>query len=443
VSGGVLAGALGVTVLATLIFAIGPAVICSRVELEQALRSGVRQSAGKRSRLLQEAIVASQVALALLVLSAAALVARSFSRLEHSELAFEPAHLLVAELAFRAGHHDSGPEQAALLEQLLSALRTVPGVDAVSTVVAVPYASTRSWEGRPSLEGQSEEDAARQPLIDIEVVAPSFFASLGLPVLRGRGFSDADRKGASAVVVLSQSAARHYWPGRDPIGKHIVIGPPTEAYTATVVGIVPDMRYRDLREPHASIYYPLAQSFFPFAPTTLVVRSARAPSDLAAAMRGMLAETTPDIVLASVRPFDALIAGPLAQPRMNALLLAVFASAALVLAAVGLFGVLAMMVRQRTRELAVRMAMGASPTDVARLVIQRAVMLATIGAAAGLLGALALNRLLGALLFEISPTDATTLAAVTASVFGVATIASLLPARSSARIEPGVALRAD
>jgi len=157
----------------------------------------------------------------------------------------------------------------------------------------------------------------------------------------------------------------------------------------------------------------------------------------------VLTETTPDIVLANIQPIDALIAGPLAQPRMNALLLAVFAAAALVLAAVGLFGVLAMMVRQRTRELAVRMAMGATPTNVARLVVRRGVLLATIGAAAGLLGALALNRLLSALLFEISPTDASTLAVVTALVFAVAAIASLLPARSSTRIEPAVALRAE
>ena len=443
VNGTALAGAFGITALAMLLFALAPAVLSSRAELEQVLRSGARQSATRHSRLLQDGLVAAQVAFALLVLSAAALIGRSLVELQRVDLAFNPSRLMVAELAFRVGHSDAGQQQLVLLEQLLPVLQSLPGVEGVSPVVATPYSSTRSWEGRPALEEQSEEEANSNPMVDIEVVAPSFFSSLGLPVTRGRGFTDEDRKGSPPVVVLSQTAARYYSPDGDVIGKRLRLGPRTDPHVATVVGIVPDTRYRELREAHASIYFPLRQSFFPFAPTTLIIRTSRTTSDVAAALRGMLAETAPDVVLASVEPFDALLAGPLAQPRMNALLLMVFAAAALALAGVGLFGVLATMVRQRTRELGMRMALGASPADLAWLVLRRGLVLAGAGASIGLLGALAANRMLGALLFRVSTTDGVTLAAVTFGVLGVAVAACVVPARASTRIEPAVALRAE
>jgi predicted permease len=443
-NGTALVAALGITTMATLLFAVAPAILTSRVEAHEVLRSGTRQSATRRSRLVTEALVAGQVALALLVLSAAGLIGRSLIKLERADLAFDPSRLMVAELAFGAERYDTGPKQGALLERVLPVIQAVPGVQAVSPVVAVPYASTRSWEGRPAVEGQSEQEAATNPMIDFEVVAPSFFGTLGLPVTRGRAFTDADRAGAPAVVVLSQSAARRYWPNGDPVGKHVLLGAPSEhPPLATVVGIVPDTRYRDLREPHATIYFPLRQSFFPFAPTTLVIRTGRTASDFAASLRRAVAETAPDVAVASVAPFEALLAAPLAQPRMNALLLAVFAAAAVALAGVGLFGILATMVHQRMRELGVRMALGASGANVARLVLTRGLALAGVGMAVGLVGALAANRLLAALLFQVTPTDPVTLSLVAVAIIAVATLASIVPVRSSTRIDPAIALRAE
>jgi predicted lysophospholipase L1 biosynthesis ABC-type transport system permease subunit len=245
------------------------------------------------------------------------------------------------------------------------------------------------------------------------------------------------------VIVLSETAARHYWPQQDPIGRRLVMGPPSDRKLLTVVGVVPDTRYRDLRDARPSIYFPLRQSFFPFAPTTLAIRTSGAPAAVVPALRRTLAETAPGVVVASAAPFDALLDAPLAQPRLNALLLAVFALAAVALAAVGLFGVLATLVRQRAREFGVRMALGARSADVARLVLRRGMALAGAGTAVGLLGALAVNRLLGALLFEVSPTDAATLAAVALVLLAVAALACALPARSSARVQPATALRAD
>jgi predicted permease len=279
-------------------------------------------------------------------------------------------------------------------------------------------------------------------MLNMELVTPNYFAMFGIPVLRGRGFTDADREGAPPVVMLSESAARGYWPDEDPIGKRLRMGPP-QAPPLTVVGIVPDTRYRDLRAARASVYFPLRQSFFPFAPTTLAIRTGVPPSAAVPAIRRAIEEVAPGVALAGAAPFETFLERPLAQPRLNAALLAVFAGAAVVLAAVGLFGVMATMVRQRARELGVRLALGATAGDVRRLVLRRGLAIAAVGAAAGLAGALLANRLLASMLYEVSPTDGATLLVVTAALLAVAGVASLLPARASTRIDPASALRAE
>jgi putative ABC transport system permease protein len=436
--------AMGITALAMLLFALAPAVASSRADPNALLRSGARGSAGRRSRRASEALVVGQVALALLVLSAAALLVRSFVQLQRSDLAFDPSRLLVAELALRTDLLDTPAKQRAALEQLLPALASLPGVRAVSPTVAVPFSGTHGWDGKPAVEGQTREQWQANPMLNMEVVTPSWFATFGVPILRGRAFTDEDRQGAPAVVMISQSTAQHFWPDADPIGRTMMMGLGLDAPSFTVAGVVPDLRYRDLRVPRASLYFPLAQSFFPFVPTTLVVRTSAAPESVSPAISRLLDEgVAPGIALVSASPFADFMDGPLAQSRLNALLLAAFAAAALVLAAVGLFGVMATMVRQRTRELGVRMALGATSAEVARLVLRRGVSLAAIGTAAGLIGALGANRLLSALLYEVSPTDAATLATVATGLLVVAVLAIVLPARASARIAPAEALRSD
>ncbi|GLC25786.1 ADOP family duplicated permease [Roseisolibacter agri] len=440
---GALLGAAAVTGVTMLLAGVAPAVLASRVDVQGALRSGARHGAGRGARRLRETLVAGQVALALLVLAAAALIGRSLLNLERAELAFDGERLLVAELALRQDAYDTPAKQRAMLTQLLPAVRALPGVRAASPVVAVPYAGSGGWDGRLEIEGQSERDAAASPLLNMEVVAPEYFATLGLPVTRGRAFTDADGEGAPPVVMLSERAAMVYWGDADPIGKRLQMGPPQARRTFTVVGIVPETRYRDLREARPSVYFPLAQSFFPFAPSTLVVRAAGAPAQVAPALRRALAETAPGVALASATPFETLREAPLAQPRLNALLLAAFAGAAVLLAAVGLFATMATTVRQRTRELGVRMALGATARDVAWLVVRRGLVVASIGTVGGLAGALAANRALAALLFDVAPTDPATLAAVAIGLLVVAALASLLPARSGARVEPVTALRTE
>jgi len=247
-----LAGAVGITGVAMLIFGLAPAVITSRVEIERVLRSGTRQSAGRRSRLGTEGLVAGQVALALLVLSAAGLIARSLIKLERAELSFEPSHLLIGDLALRYDQFDTAAKQQALLERLLPQVRAIPGVRAVSPVVAGPFSGPGGWDGKFAAEGQSPEQAAANPMLNMEVVTPDYFATLGIAVHRGRVFTDADREGAPPVVVISESVARLYWGTADPIGKRLRIGEHLER-AVSVVGVVPDTRYRDLRVNRSSL----------------------------------------------------------------------------------------------------------------------------------------------------------------------------------------------
>ena len=442
VSARTLAGAFAISALALLLFALAPALMASRANIHDALRSDTRQTAGRRPRLASEVLVAGQVALALIVLSAAGLIARSLVKLERADLAFDESRLLIAELALRYDQLDDVEKQRRAIDRVLTLIEHVPQVRSLSPVVAAPFSGTGGWDGRPTKEGQTPADAASNPMLNMEVVAPAYFETFGMPMLLGRGFTDADRENAPSVVVISQSAARHYWRSEDPIGKRLLMGTETPR-SFTVVGVVSDTRYRELREARPSIYFPLRQAFFPFTATTLAIRTRGEPAEAVSALRRVVGDSTPGIALASAAPFETLLEKPLAQPRLNALLLAVFASACVVLSAIGLFGVMSTMVRQRTREFGVRMALGATPRDVQRMVMGRGLAIACVGLAGGLIGALVANRLLRALLYGVTPTDTPTLLGVIALLACVAALASLLPARSSTRINVVTALRAE
>ena len=437
-----LAGALAITAAAILVFGLAPAILTSRLELQAALRTDTGQSATRRSRIGTEALVAAQLALALLVLTAAGAITRTLINLQRAALSLDPSHLLIGELALQSELLASPEKQRAMLNQLMPQLEAIPGVRAASPVVAVPFSGAAGWDGELAAEGQTPEDAAANPMLNLEVVAPSYFTTVGVPVLRGRTFTDQDREDALPVVVVSQSAAQHYWPRGDPLGKRLTMGADGDR-VFTVIGVVPDTRYRDLREARPSIYFPLDQSFFPFAPTSLAIRTDSHSPASVTAIRRVIGETVPGVALVSVAPFGTFLEGPLAQPRMNALLLAVFAAAALTIASVGLFGVMAAMVRQRTRELGIRLALGAAPRDLQRMVMRRGLTVATVGVLVGLLGAFLANRLLVSLLYHVAPTDGVTLLVATAVLLGVASLATAIPARVSTRADPLLALRAD
>lgn len=435
-------GALAISVITLLFFALVPALTTSRTDLHDALRSDTRQTTGRRPRRVTEGLVAGQVALAVLVLSAAGLIGRSLMKLERADFSFDASRLLIAELALRYDQLDNPARQRAAIDRLLPLVQRIPEVRSISPVVAAPFSGTGGWDGRLARDGQSIQEANANPMLNMEVVAPAYFQTFGMPVVRGRGFTNADRDGTQPVVVISESAARHYWPDANPIGRRLRMeGELGRSFI--VIGVVPDTRYRDLREARASIYFPLGQSFFPFTATTLAIRTTGPPADVVAALRRVVGESTPGIALASAAPFETFLEKPLAQPRLNALLLAVFASACVTLAAIGLFGVMSTMVRQRTREFGVRMALGATSGDLRRMVMRRGLAIACAGLSAGLVAALVINRLLTTLLYDVTPTDTTTLVGVTLLLITVSALASLLPARAGTRITIVNALRMD
>jgi len=436
-----LAAAFGITSLALVVFGLFPALATTRVDPVEALRGG-RSGTSRGQRRITELLVAGQIALAVLVLSAAALVGRSLIRLQGAELALRADNVLIGELAFRADQVEGKAKQLALLDRLVPAVRSLPGVLSVSPVVAIPFSGPGGWDGKPAAKGQTPEEAAANPMLNMEVVVPDYFATFGLAATRGRLFQASDREDAPRVVILSEAAAERFWPGRDPVGQRVTFGAEL-ADEFTVVGIVPETRYRDLREARASIYFPLRQSIFPFAPLTLAIRTASDPSAMVPALRQRIGELEPGVELANAAPFGSYLAGPLAQPRLNALLLGIFSAASVTLAAIGLFGVMMTMVRRRTREIGVRMALGARAGHVRTMVLRRGIGVAAAGTVAGLIASLAANRALSSLLFNVSTTDAVTLAAVAVVILTVAFLATAIPARSGTRIDPVRALRAD
>jgi putative ABC transport system permease protein len=434
-----LLGALAITCVALLVFSLAPVLITSRLDLQSALR-GARETPGRRSRLMTEAMVAGQIVLAVAVLSAAGLIVRSLVKLERANLAIDPTRILIGELSFRSDLVDSKEKQLVLLERILAEVRALPGVAAASPVLAIPFSGSGGFDGRLARDEQSAEEAGRNAMLNVEVVVPEYFAMFGLAPVRGRLISDGDLEGAPPVVVLSETAARNLWGGDDPIGKRVRMG---TGPAFNVVGIVPDTRYRDLRTARASVYFSLRQSIFPFAPLTLAVRTAGDPAAVAPSLRQSIAKVDPGLRLASALTFESHLDRPLEGPRLNSLLLGIFAGASLTLAAVGLFGVMATMVKQRTREIGVRMALGATRANVFGAVMRRGLAIALVGAAVGLVASVAGNRLLVALLYDISPTDVPTYVGALGVLLTVSASAIAVPARSSTRVDPVLALRAE
>lgn len=436
VSGTTLLLALGITTATIVLAGSGPALLAMWVPAGEVLATGSRHSGGPRGRRAAEVLVVAQIALATVSLVAAALVARSFIKLEGVGLAFDARELLAVTLVMQPETLSDDQRQQMSLDQVLAKTKALPGVRDVTAVFTVPFvAGGGGIDGHVSAPLQSEAERAGNPIVNLEIAAPNYFAALGIPLLRGRAFTSEDVHGSTPVIIVSSSVASHFWPDADPIGRQLVIS----KQSLTVMGVVPDTRYRELRVPWPTIYYPAAQSPLPL-PSTLLVRTTGAPAALVPAVRQAVSEV-PGLAVLDASPIETLLDVPLAQPRLSAMVISIFGFSAVLLAAIGLLAVIAMMVRQRTRELGIRMALGATSGRVRGMVMARGLLLAASGAAIGIGAALGANRLLSSLVFEISPTDGATLAAVAALMLTVAALASFMPARSSTRIDPAIVLR--
>jgi len=439
--------AVGVTLAAVLLFGVVPALIASRGELASPLRYDSRAGTETRARRrMRQALVASQVALALVMLAGAALLGRSLDRLQGLSLGYDPDHLSLISVAFPPSVYSDSAGKIdqrrldALGDQLAPAYRAVPGVTAVTQMLVPPFLGTGIFVGRLDFEGQTPEEMKSNPVYPMEAGGADYFRVYGIPILRGRAFTEGDDDKAENVAVVSQSAARKLWPDEDPVGKRIHFWSADSTTLRTVVGVAGDMHYRSLRESTAEIYLPWKQSYWQ---GSFAIRTTGNLASVLPALRRATAEVNPDLTLWQADPMDDLIAKPLAQPRMSALLLACFAFVSMLLAAIGLYGVMASSVRGSMRELGVRAALGASPERLRRGVLTQALIVTGTGAVVGLVVALAASRLLTKLLFEISPADPISMVGSAALLLIVALVAAYVPARQATRVDPVQALRSD
>ena len=448
VDASVIAFTIGVSLLTGLIFGLVPAAHASRAALSSSLKEGGRGAVVSRgSARLRSALVVVEMALAVLLLVGAGLLMRSFVRLQSVDPGFSPNQTLSFELTLPDSRYENDAPRVALFDQLLPRLRALPGVQRVGAVTGLPLAGFQ-FDISFMVAGRPPVPPADQPDMEIRVATADYFGTIGIPLVRGRLFSDDDRPGSPPVVLITEAAARRFFPNEDPLGKTIKLGwgkrNSAGRVTAggSVVGIVGDTKDAGLDEPNApQLYLPFRQ--WPVSAMSVLLKTSTPPASLADAVRTQVAAIDPNLPVSNIRTLDDIVSKSISQPRFYMTLLAIFAGVALVLAAIGIFGVLSYAVSQRTREIGIRMALGARESSVIGLVVWRAMGLVAVGVAAGLVGAAVVSHTLTKMLFGVTPTDPVTFVSVSALLGLVALLASYWPARRAARVDPIVALRAE
>ena len=442
---------LVVSLLTGVGFGLVPALRASASDLNDALKEGGRGSSeGIRRNRFRSLLMASEFALALMLLVGAGLMIRSFLALRSIDPGFDPKNLLTMVVPV-AGSREAAPERRAIFyEELLQRVRTLPGVVSASAINHLPLAGDE-WGRAFRVEGRPLAHQGDAPEATYRVVFPGYFRTMHIPVLRGREVSESDNLDAPAVVVVNELLANRYWPGEDPIGKRITLDDARHDSTSwlTVVGVVKNAVRGDWAAPeHEEIYLPFLQnrSYLEdpgahVAYQTLVIRTSGDAAALAPAVRNAVWSLDRSLPVSEVQTMDAVVERSTAQPRFNLFLLATFAAVALVLAAVGIYGVMSYSVSRRTHEIGLRMALGARPGDVMRVVVGQAMVLALVGACAGFVGALALGRFMSSFLYGVRPSDPLTFLAMSLILGAVALMASYIPARRATRIDPLLALR--
>ena len=422
-----------------LLFGLIPALRASRPDLSDALKEGGRAlSASLGRNRLRAALVAGEIALALVLLIGASLLFQSFLRLEHVTPGFEPGHILSMHVSLISSRYGK-PQQAAVgLEEMLKRIEQVPGVKSAGSIQYPPLGGAWSKTGF-YVAGRPIPRPSEAPVTGVSIVTPGYFASMSIPLVRGRLFTDRDGDNAPQVAIVSQSLARIHFHDVDPIGQRLFVqwGRDTPYQ---IVGVVADVKNDGLdQDSMPTVYFPEAQE--PENVATLVIRTGSDPMKLAPVIKQVIHAYDKDQALADIQPLDAFLSKSIARPRFQSVLLASFAILALLLAVIGIVGVMSYSVAQRRHEIGIRVALGADRGQVLQLVVGQGLTLAAIGIAAGLAGAFALTHYLRSLLFEISPTDPVTFAAVALVLFLVALAASYFPARKATRVDPMQALR--
>jgi putative ABC transport system permease protein len=446
---------LGFTLLTSLltsvVFGLVPAYQAVKFDLQTALKEGGRAAASARGRSrLRATLVVAEVALSLVLLVGAGLLIKSFWRLRQVDTGFSAEQVLTLRLFPPASAYPDDQHVAAFYEELLQRVRSLPGVTDAAVVDALPLGD-RSGGTVLEVEGRTVELSALNSA-GWRVVSPDYFRTLGVRLLRGRFLEDADQGQARLVAVINETLARAHWPDEEPLGRRIRLlnRPPGQATTAflTVVGVVADVKSDGLTEAaRQEVYVPLRQREAAIdgmgleRQMSLAVRSSGEPLELAKVIRQEVAAIDPNVPVASVRTMEQILATVTVQPRFNMILLGIFAAVALVMASVGIYGVLSYSVTQRTHEIGIRLALGARQGNVLKMVVSQGMVLALTGMGIGVASAFALTRLMSGLLYGVSATDPVTFVAIALLLAGVALLACYLPARRASRVDPMIALR--
>jgi putative ABC transport system permease protein len=434
----VLGFTLAIALLTGILFGLAPALQSTRSDLTDALKDGGRGAGGgaQRNRVLKF-LVAGEVALAVVLLSGAGLLINSFIRLQQVAPGFDETNLLTARIDLPNPYAE--PEKKKLFfEQLQQRVAALPGVEAVGLVTELPLAR-QSADFKFNIEGRQADTPGQEGHADIRNANHDYFRAMRIPLLKGRNFSQAEVQANAKVAVISEVLAERYFPNEDPIGKRLFIGSISKDL-CEIIGIVGDVRHRGLDIGlNPAIYFPSLRLGY----SNLVIRTTIAPASLAASVRKEVATIDPKQPVANIKAMEQWVSESIEQPRFRTILFGIFSGAALLLSIVGIYGVMSYVVTQRTHELGIRLALGARPGDVMRLVIRQGMIPALAGLAIGLVAALALTRFIKGFLYGIRATDPLTFAAITLTLLVVSLLACYQPARRAAKVDPLVALRGE
>jgi predicted permease len=439
IDAGVVLFVMALTLVTAILAALVPALAAGRLDLVSHMQGGGRAvtRGTKRGR---GALVAAQVALAVTVVAAAGLVTRSLLRLQSTGTELGADRLVLVSLALPQDRYTERDRRLQFLEEVVARLQAAPAIAAATPVNATPFSGV-GWDV-PTItaEGQNAVEVAANGSVNLEAIQPSYFDTFGVTLVRGRAFDVRDRGDAPPVAIVSADAASRLWPGQDPIGKRLKLGDlESKDNWRTVVGVASRTRYRELRAAQPTLYVPDTQLIV--TAQSLVVRSTAPLPQVADVVREQVRATDPAVRIPRIAPFGELLRAPLARPRFYAFVLGVFGASALLLSAIGLYAVIAASVRQRYAEIGVRLALGATPADVRRMVVRQGMGLALIGAGAGLVLVLLVTQFIRSLLYEVNPLDPASLLMATLLLLVAAGVACYLPARTAARMDPLVALR--
>jgi putative ABC transport system permease protein len=429
---------LGLSILSGLVFGLAPAWQVSRPNLNDALKEGARQNSGSSHR-LRSSLVVFEVALSLMLLVGAGLLVRSFLSLLKTNPGFNPDNVLTMNLVLPAVKYKDAPQRAAFYSDLVQRVQATPGVESAAFVNYLPLGGSNSSDSY-LVEGEPEPPPGQEFVGRYRVATPDYFQTMRIPIIKGRAFTDQDKSGAPPVVIVNETLARKHWPGQDPIGKRFrFYGPIERAPWMEIVGVIEDVKH-DLNLPVTPEYYlPHAQDAW--TAMVLVARTNVEPESLAASLRQQVWAIDKDQPVFDVRTMQEVRSMSVTLYSFSSVTLGIFAGLALLLASIGIYGVMAFAVTQRTQEIGIRMALGARAGDVLKLVVKHGMKLALLGIAIGLAGAWALTRFMGKLLVGVKPTDLLTFAIVAACLFVAALLACYLPARRATKVDPLVALR--